>query len=124
LLAQRSLVLQSLSVWSSIASGWQFLWRHLGKLIVIAVILIVSALLYSFVVNLVLLPISAKSMLSVLFTWLQTGKLTSGQILYLAGMWLLGLVLSAPINAYQSIVVTLAYFRLSELGQAKKNKRR
>ncbi|HXF68470.1 MAG TPA: hypothetical protein VNK89_01560 [Thermoflexus sp.] len=123
LLAQRSLILQSLGVWSSIVNGWQFLWRYLGRLIVITLILIVIALLYSFVLNLILPPISVTSMLSILFAWLQTGKLTSGQILYITGMGLLDLVPNAPINAYQSIVITLAYFRFSELGRAKKNKR-
>jgi hypothetical protein len=123
-LAQRGVVIHGLSVVSSITKGWQFFWQNLGKLIFIVLILALLLLVCGGILSAILLPLAGGTVFPALFTWLESGSLGAGQVLSMAGFSLLGTVLTAPLTAYASVVMTLAYCRLSEQEQRSTNTKR
>ena len=123
-LAQRGVVSHGLGVIPGITAGWRFLWQNLKRLIFIVLILALLLLVYSGIVSAILLPLAGGTVFPALFTWLETGSISAGQVLSIAGFSLLGTVLSAPITAYASVVMTLAYCTLSEQAQTRLNAKR
>lgn len=125
-LAQRAIVLQAQSARGSITLGWQVFRRHTRKWIAALLCLLIVYLLYGVVMGAILMPLTQASVFPVLFAWIQTGSISTAQMLSIIGVSVLALVLFAPINAYLSIGITLAYYRLNhlELAQPKLKKRR
>lgn len=125
-LAQRAIVLQAQNARGGIALGWQVFRRHTRKWIAALLCLLIVYLLYGVVMGAILMPLTQASVFPVLFAWIQTGSISTLQMLSIVGVSVLALVLFAPINAYLSIGITLAYYRLNhlDLAQPRLKKRR
>jgi len=121
-LAQRGIVIHGLNVASSITNGWRFLWQNLKKLVFIVLVLVLLVLIYAGVVSVILLPLAGGAVFPALFTWIETGSISIGQVLSIVGFSLVGVALNAPINAYMSVVITLAYCSLGEQGRKRKKR--
>ncbi|HTP08094.1 MAG TPA: hypothetical protein VMP08_07585, partial [Anaerolineae bacterium] len=100
--------------------------RHTRKWIAALLSLLIVYLLYGFVMGAILMPLTQASVFPALFAWIQTGSISTSQMLSIVAVSVLALVLFAPINAYLSIGITLAYYRLNhlDLAQPKRKKRR
>lgn len=125
-LAQRAIVLQAQNARGGIALGWQVFQRHTRKWIAALLSLLIVYLLYGFVMGAILMPLTQASVFPALFAWIQAGSISTSQMLSIVAVSVLALVLFAPINAYLSIGITLAYYRLNhlDLAQPKRKKRR
>lgn len=123
-LAQRAIVLQGQSVTASIRHGWQFLRENLKKLIIIMLILALIVLIYGALLSFILMPLASKTVFPALFEWIETGSISTGEIASIIVFSLMGLALGAPINAYRSITITLAYSNLGGLGQTRKKRKK
>jgi hypothetical protein len=125
-LAQRAIILQAQTARAGIAQGWQVFRRHTRQWIVTLICLLIVYLLYAAVMGAILVPLTQASVFPALFAWIQTGSISTSQMLSIVGVGAWALVLFAPMNAYQSIGMTLAYYRLNHLerAQPKQKKRR
>jgi hypothetical protein len=125
-LAQRAVVLQTLGARASLTLGWQVFQRHTRQWIITLICLSIVSLAYTALMSIILVPLTQASVFPALFAWIQTGSISTTQMLSIAGVSLLALVLFAPMNAYQSVALTLAYYHLNQLNltQPRQRKRR
>ncbi|MFQ5641912.1 MAG: hypothetical protein ACE5IR_28380, partial [bacterium] len=121
-LAQRAIVLQGLGAVSSISRGWQFVQDHLGKIMIVGLILFVILLIFGLVLSLVLLPFAVVTVFPAFEGWAETGVLNPGQILSIVVAGLISAVLGTVVITYQSVLITLVYIDLS--GRRRKRKGR
>lgn len=108
-LAQRGIILQELNILSSIADSWDLLRRQWRKIVVIVLILGSINMAYGAVALFFLSPLIKGAIFPTLFTWLETGSLNVEQVGMIVLFSVLGLFLSAPLNAYNSVAITLTY---------------
>ncbi|MEW5985506.1 MAG: hypothetical protein AB1791_02630 [Chloroflexota bacterium] len=114
--ARRGVVLQDLGVIASISHGWQVIRRHLGQLLILAVILIVLGAIFTGIVGLIVSPLAIALSVPTIYGLMNEGVMETGRVLLATGgglcLGLLVALLASVWWAYQSTVVTLAYQEL------------
>lgn len=116
-LARCALVFHNLDVLSSIANGVSFLLRHLGKLIIVVLALVLVMLVYNSILLAVLNSFMGDSLTAALFSWLATKTIGMREVVPIAGSSLLLVILNVPVVLCKSIAITVAYLHLSSLDQ-------
>ena len=111
--AQRSVIITRLGVLDGIRHGWRVLSRHLGDIILLALLFAVLSFLVGLVVALVALPIGIVVLLPTVMDVIRSGSVEANQIVlgFLAflGLGLLSAAIMSVLRAFQSTTFTLAY---------------
>ena len=111
--AQRSIILKKLGVVEGIRDGWGVLRANLGDILLLALLFLVIGFVVSVVAGLVTLPLALVAMLPALRDIINTGIITSGQIILsfvtFLGAALISAVILSILRALRSTAFTLAY---------------
>lgn len=111
--AQRGIIITRLGVLDGIRHGWRVLGRHLGDIILLALLFLVISFLVGLVVALIALPIGIVLLLPTVMAIVRSGSVEANQIVLgfftILGLGIISALINSVVRAFQSATFTLAY---------------